>query len=54
MELDYFTYTVSLNKAKVLEGHILVLLKPHPWYIPYKLWVKLATKFICIQERNVS
>jgi hypothetical protein len=54
MVLDDITYSVTLNKAKYLEERLLILLKPCPRYIPYKLWIKLAAKFIVIQEQYTN
>lgn len=48
--LDEFVYSIMLEEHLVYEKRIRVLLKSAPKFFPEKLWLKLASKFLVIED----
>lgn len=41
---------ISAGLTAKAEQHIRVVLKPKPWFLSYKTWMKLASRFVYIER----
>lgn len=48
--LDEFILRMMMEENLVYEKRIRALLRPAPKFFPEKLWLKLASKFLVIEE----
>jgi hypothetical protein len=50
--LDAFVVKVELERAKIFEQHITILLQDRPRWLPHFLWKKIINRLIAVQEYN--
>ena len=47
--LDEFVYEVTFQRAKIIEEHIRLVVRPRPRWVPQRLWYRLVAKVLVME-----
>ena len=51
--LHQFVYQAHVNRAKVIEEQIRVVLRPKPRWLPGRLWLWLVSRLIHLERKDL-